>query len=371
MGKILEALGKFNTAVERHVEGVQPFNDLRNNVKKLASAFEKGLQGQRPTLLVATPPGFSKQVIVLSDDDEAEPESRAQTPMEMVTPTNKRKRPNETPIKSARPQFKMQMQSQQNTPRTAHTAHDSKKLGLMDVRNTLERLSLSNIPNEIDPRAVDHLRSQSLLGWGDPMEMFLNKVAESLEATLGQLLKDACEGWLASDFYKDAKQILETFLGTIIDEQRNYARRAFRLEQHKPLTMNNEGFKAATSAELERLANFRLTKRALEHLHRTDKSASKQLDEDEAQEKLKHQQKKAATDHKLRAELGPDPFQREIEVMARVRGYYSVALLRFLDHVVQGVHAEAFVKCIDELPSQLRAGLMLESHDGMSHLIGR
>jgi len=123
-------------------------------------------------------------------------------------------------------------------------------------------------------------------------------------------------------------------------------------------TANTGAFGIYQNEELALLAKTRLTRRIIERLQDADMFAgtnSSSMDE---------YRKKAETDKKLRAELSADPFQRKVEVMASVRGYYKVARLRFFDHVVQGVHAETFNTLVSQPPAQLKAGFPVEAPDG-------
>lgn len=364
LGRVHEALGNFSRAVERHMEGMHPFNELRNDVKSCEKKFEEGLRKQLPKLLTATPAAFLLKdpvtISLLSDDeDDVRSERRSSTPAGDATSARKRKRErdmaalNKTPVKSQ----KTDMLKTPTSQRQAATQQKPLERGLLQIRSTLEELSLSDIPNETDPRAVDHLRSQSISGWEKAMETFLNQVFDILLEALEDSLEKACEQWLATDFYREVRQMLQAFLSTIMDEQRAFARRAFRLEKFKPITMDDKGIKLQKAEHLRKLQDARYLKRAMEQLQRG-------LSAEEKEWKEAEHKRKAQTDTKLRAELGADPFAREVEVMAGARGYYEVALLRFLDHVVQGVQAEAFAKCRTELPAQLHAGLMLDDADG-------
>jgi hypothetical protein len=71
--------------------------------------------------------------------------------------------------------------------------------------------------------------------------------------------------------------------------------------------------------------------------------------------------KKAAVDV-----LGPDPYSREVGVMARIRAYYQIASIPFLDQVVQAVEAELFIKFRDGLQEDLAAVLQIFGENGRS-----
>lgn len=359
-GRILEILNKFEAAVGRHIEGIPPSNVLRNDVRKQAVAFRIALEHMRPGLLVKTPPGFEKKfaaaVIVLSDDD-SDVEMKSPSPIPEETPSNNRKR--KAPITPQHASIKKLQTSQRPGSQTPQRPDDrtrqytGKSFGLLDIRDTLGELTNSNVPNEIDPRAVDHLRSVAAADWYLPMEAFLKDVANVLLSKLQNVLGEVCVKWLNTEFHREASKIVSEFATSVMGEQKSFAKRALALEHHKPMTMNEKAIMVETAAILEQLTEARQQKRALEYISYLDESSGKVTPSQERVRKAK--------DKKIRDEIGEDPFKVELDVMARVRAYYTVASLRFLDYVVQGVQAEAFEKCRVELHSQLKLGLMLEA----------
>lgn len=377
----MEALSNFKTAVNRHVEGIHPHNDLRNSLRRITVAFEEELHGQRPGFFASTPAGYEKRVISLLTDDEGSDDECSVTSTTLKTPSKSHKRPHHEESPTKRPRIEepsandiktpLGMQSLLGTPHTGQTQRGPTKLRLRlnQIRETLADLSLSNIPSETDPRAVDHLRSQSIMGWEPPMDRFLKRVGERLQVSLDHLLAEACDGWLTTEFYKESRQMLRTFLSTIMSQQREHAHRALRLEMAQPLTMNEEGFESHRTKELSRLEDERLTRRVFEDLKKKERDTA--ADRDATRERHEALFKRAKDEKKLRDAMDakPDPFQREVEAMASVLGYYNVALVRFLDHIVQGIHGEALHQCREELSRQLRAGLMVDSPEGQFSLL--
>jgi hypothetical protein len=369
LGKVLEALTTFRIALEKHAQGVYPYNEMHNSLKGLASSFHSDLEKLRPTLLVNTPKEFRQAIepptISVSDDDET---GGTPCPVEPKSHNKKRKAELDTPtatstakkIKSdaATPR---KIKSDVATPTNGSTTMAKKKkkktFDLLEVRETLSKLTASSVPGEVDPLAVDHLRKQSLAGWEPPMLEFIKNVHQNIQTTLDQLLEQACAQWLNTAFFSEAKKILKTFIATTMRNQLQYAKRALDMEQRKPLTLNTESFKLQEDKELQALQEARAIQRLVEKLENADRAAGNILaDKNE-------RNKKALADKKGKAELGDDPFKDEIHVMAKVRGYHNVALLRFLDHIVQGIQVEALHELESNLMQQLKAGLEVETRD--------
>lgn len=353
LGKVLEALTTFRINLEKHAHGVHPYNDMHNSLKELANIFHSNLEKLRPGVIVATPEQYRQAVetpafSLLSDDEEA-----AGTPCPSVEPkshTKKRRAGFGTPTTTKKIKS-------DTTASIDLTPVAKKTFGLLEVRETLSKLTASSVPGEVDPLAVDYLRKQTLAGWEPPMLEFINNVHQEIQNTLDQLLEEACAQWLNTAFFNEAKKIIKSFVANAMRNQLHYANRALDLEQRKPLTLNNEGFRQHHDKELSVLLEGRTTQRLIEKLENADRAAGKIM-VDPAERR-----KKAKNDTKARNELGDDPFKDEIHVMAKVRGYHNVALLRFLDHVVQGVQVEVLHELETNLIQQLKADLEVELRD--------
>ncbi|KAL8846150.1 MAG: hypothetical protein Q9221_008744 [Calogaya cf. arnoldii] len=63
------------------------------------------------------------------------------------------------------------------------------------------------------------------------------------------------------------------------------------------------------------------------------------------------------------AQLGPNPFSKELKAMADVRGYYVCASSRFVDVIYQGIQTELFTACRNEFGEALKQGIGLEEKD--------
>lgn len=353
LGKVLEALTTFRVAVEKHAQGAYPYNEMHNSLKGLANSFHSNLQKLRPSLVVATPVQFRQAIetptFSLISDDEA-----VGTPCPSIEPRSQKKRRADfdTPTASTSKKIKSDVATPRDSAPTT-----KKTFRLLEVRETLNNLTASSVPGEVDPLAVDHLRKQTLVGWEQPMLEFINSVHQEIQITLDQLLEQACAQWLNTAFFSEARKIVKAFVANAMREQLQHAKRALDLEQRKPLTLNTDGFKYHHDKELQILQDGRATQRLVEKTEDTDRAAGKiMVDQSE-------RRKKARTDVKARDELGDDPFAEEIKVMAKVRGYHNVALFRFVDHVVQGVQVEVLHELETNLLQQLKDGLEVETRD--------
>jgi hypothetical protein len=368
LGKVLEALTTFRITLEKHAQGVYPHNEMHNSLKGLGAVFQSNLEKLRPSLVVSTPEKFRQAVetpiFSLSSDDEQDG-----TPCPSVEPKSinkKRKAEPDTPTAtSTTKKIKSEVATSRKiksdvatpTNSSAPMAKTKKKFDLLEVRETLSKLTASSVPGEVDPLAVGHLRKQTLAGWERPMLEFISSVHQEIQNTLDRLLKDACVQWLNTAFFSEAKKMVKNFVASTMRDQLQCAKRALDLEQRKSLTLNTEFFNLLHDKELQVLQEVRTTQRVVEKMEISDRLTGKiMVDKSE-------RKKKAMADKKARSELGDDPFKDEIHVMAKVRGYHNVALLRFLDHVVQGIQVEVLHELETNLMQQLKVGLEVETRD--------
>lgn len=350
LGKVLEALSDFKALVEKNVQGIFPHNEMRNMLRNLDTTFQSDLEKLRPGLSKYTPVVVPEMINLLSDEDDPDQCS--------PTPSNKRRINFGTP---AAKRFKVEPGSRDSSaiPSTTKSKGKAKGKGklktLQDVRETLATLSAFEIPNEVDPVAINHLRKEMLVGWDGPTMAYINSVQEEIQTTLDQLLEQACAQWLNTAFFKDAKQIVRAFVCRIISEQMERAEEKLVLEQRKPSTIDIEAYEYHSKEELKILEEARMTRRLKEKFEATDRASGR----DDNQKRLE----KFLKDTKARAELGPDPYDEEVKIMAKVRGYHRVALLRFVDQIIRRIHVLVLHELEYDLPQELKTGLGVENHD--------
>ncbi|TKA79525.1 hypothetical protein B0A49_01091 [Cryomyces minteri] len=364
---VLEALNRFNNILERHIEGAHPYNDFRHEWRALAQEFVQNVTQMRPTLIVRAPSDVTPQPVTFgSTTTPTKRESQetisilSDSEDELPTPSRKQS----MPVKKRKLNASSNETSPQKfrTPQNRHTTRPpvglAKTFKLEGIRDTLEKVCTSDIPGEVDPKAVDHLRIESLTNWDKAMDEFIRKTEMALGRTLHAILEDVLSPWKSTALYKETSKILDDYLSLGVGEQRTHAQRALRLEQFKPMTMNDKSIEENEKKELAYFEAARYAARANSYLNQQEAMLGKRPDLNEVRTG------KIQTDQTLRKELGVDPFQREVGVMAKVRGYYNVASMRFVDHVVQGLQVELFDRCRTHLHEELKTGLHVDVEDG-------
>ncbi|OJD36578.1 dynamin family protein [Diplodia corticola] len=346
---VSEIVNNFTDKISKQMEGDYPDNQFRLVWKSLRNQFRSRITAQRPTMLVRTAAdvrdaqrrsnsmmpqtqsqtsSFSRPKDIISIDDS----DNERAPSVQPTPTKKRKvAPSDsTPSRRGPPGG------------DEHT----KRFDLEYIHKTLDEKSSSDIPGEIDPKALNYLRLKTLEGWEHPTKDFLDGLHTALRTTLNKGLDDTLRAWKTTELSRETARLSENFLEVAFSEQRDHAvPRALRLERHKPVTENAAALEYNEKQELEIFLQARIKARTNIHFDEYDASTGKQTSKTERLKKAK--------DRDFQHQLGPDPFTREVEAMAKVRGYYNIASMRYVDAVVMGLQAELFEKLRGGLRDEL------------------
>ncbi|KAJ5923270.1 dynamin GTPase [Penicillium verhagenii] len=116
-----------------------------------------------------------------------------------------------------------------------------------------------------------------------------------------------------------------------------------------------------------------LTMAQMEHKERTNRSLKLLLERREAARAKCWQRVRGRPEEDYTkvtaADLGPDPFSQEIEMMANARGYYEIARMRFTDVVCLLAESKVRWKCRDELKLTLDAQINAATPERCSELM--
>lgn len=216
-----------------------------------------------------------------------------------------------------------------------------------------------HLAGAIDPAAVDHLIMQNLEHWDKPTHHLLDQIENLLNRRLGEAVHAAFSQWEKTDLYALVWATTNGFLQQCRGEHAQVVAQYLRHETGaQPSTENTEYLKRARQTFLDRTQPQRDRARALKILKY---DIARGADPTEVEQKL------AAEKNKIRDVFAkhPDPMKREMDAMAEVWGYCSVASLRFIDAVCRSLEVEVFKKIEHELRSEIQLKVLLVN-DGMS-----
>ncbi|KAL8925260.1 MAG: hypothetical protein Q9208_003550 [Pyrenodesmia sp. 3 TL-2023] len=338
-------------------------------------------QGQLPYRFSATPTPMStskrSDVIALESDED--------NTSQPITPThNKRKQPASkpsqvSPLKRSRlshiPQYTESVDSI-NRP-----APYAKRFSLPEIRNILQDAHVG-LPNQIDPKATQKMIKESLIGWEEPLKELLRFTEQICRAMILQRAANTFGVWRGTQFYELVEDTCKSFFEDKLNQQVVWAERILSIERQEAVTLHKATMSEARDEALKKLKKACRNARAKAFLDGKYPGWDSNLEEQAITEKI---EKVSENDvgpnpytHELRALAVscPSPGEFTIDLLANdvkdVRGYYECAFTRFVDVIYQGIRAELFTACRNDLGTVLKERIGLEEKDGESRSgIGR
>ena len=211
---------------------------------------------------------------------------------------------------------------------------------LQAVREIISARSKPGMGNIVTEEIYHYLCTEAVRPWYGPLDQLLDAVHQLLDTKLHELLSRNLCNLQKRLVYKKASSVLKTFLVDRLSEVRTTLQQHYQLETRKFYTLDGESLQRYEEAEGRMLARHRHHYRMVAYLgeqrgrERPPPKDWEQMGEEE------RNREKALMNQEL-AKLGPDEFKRELDVCAKVRGYYRSASTRFVDvctmHIVSGL----------------------------------
>lgn len=203
---------------------------------------------------------------------------------------------------------------------------------LDSIAGQLDQYTASGIPNEVDPKSVDELILQTLKHWNVPVFDFLASIDRVLSESIIFAIQEVLRPHENTALYQETMTACKEFVQNLIGEQKDAITRELHLERHKPLVSNEEGWRSQCEAVSARYRQARFDTRKKAYL--------KFFQEKTGTDKGPNKEEMIKADETCRQE----PYARELEVMAKIRGYYNIASMRFIDNVNKSIQADIFAQ---------------------------
>ncbi|KAF7561682.1 hypothetical protein G7046_g2469 [Stylonectria norvegica] len=207
---------------------------------------------------------------------------------------------------------------------------------LRQVRDEIQAKTRAGMPDIITEEVYNDLCKEAINPWSGPMKAFLDQIMHLLRDMLEKALKKAFERLSKRLIFAECRRYLKEYLENRRKITQEALQKVYDLETHGLFTINREAFKQCRKDEELMLRRFRHQMR----LEAAGFAERKPLIpwESLSEEKRSQDEKRREVDL---TKIGADPFDRELEVVAYVRGYYRLAALRFADsvalHVTNGM----------------------------------
>ena len=336
--EIRTSLLKFTEAARERLDGfVKGLNALPEDFK---------------TCILEIKPKFilkdKSDIPVLEISDESDNESAAAaTPSKrrnMAPPATPSKRQrSSTPVVNGASFVKPEEESNPSSPiprprpesKFKHPFTQFAKVGsgfrtLRQVREEIIQKTRAGMPEHIPEQVYESLVLESMKPWNGPMIVFLNETMSRLSRELMQALTASFEGLKKRIVFEESKKHLKTFLDTHRERTREAMLQVYSDEIRQLLTFNSEAFGQYRQEDHLLLTRFRHKMR----METKGLLAPKPLEDwNRMTEAKRNEDTKRRQDEVVK--IGRDQFEREVEVVSYVRGYYRLAALRFVDCIAQ------------------------------------
>ncbi|SPJ89719.1 related to Mx protein [Fusarium torulosum] len=257
-----------------------------------------------------------------------------QTPM--GTPSHSQLRPEESRAGSVARSSPAPRRQQFPAPFTPFSTVGRGFRTLRQVRDEIKSKTRAGVPDIITEEVYNDMCRESIEPWAGPMKAFLNQVMNLLSEMLEKALSASFARLNKRLIYRECKKILSEYLEERRRETIGALDLVYRLETYGLFTVNQEAFRRYQKDEQILLTRYR---------HQMRMQAAGYGDGRPPIPWESLTEEKRAADEKRReselTKLGPDSFERELEVVAYVRGYYRLAALRFADaialHITNGM----------------------------------
>lgn len=232
---------------------------------------------------------------------------------------------------------------------------------LRQVQEEIKAKSRTGAPGIMPEEVYNDLCREAVLPWDGPMKAFLNEIMRLLSKSLGDALSKAFGPLNKRLIYQESRKLLKDYLAERRRETEAALAVVYRLETHGLFTISNEILERCQADEKMLLTRFRHQMR----MHAAGYADGKPPVPWESLNEVKK-----ALDTKRREDdltkIGPDPFERELKVIAYVRGYYRLAALRFADSVALHITNGMIPDIQRQLPYYLDGKLGLRGPDAAS-----
>ncbi|KAI9652011.1 MAG: hypothetical protein M1831_007252 [Alyxoria varia] len=344
LGVVVKLVENFKSELEKMILGYMPHNAFVKEWEAQVEGFKKQLDGLKPVVVVSTGPesgwnmnhASSSDPICLDSDDESG-----------ATPSPGSKRPLEgTPMNTPTPK------------RPRNDADRNKKVKyyrLPDIRQTVKEISRSGRPSTTDPRAEDYLIQESTKEWREPLIDFMENMSQHLNRSVEGILEGLLNVWESTALPGEFHRVVQKELKIMVDWHKENSDRILHAEQLKPFTRNEALLAFCTKEQQTNLAHMRHKARCKFYLQEKEGANGRFTQGPEREKKLQ-----AITEK----DLGEDPYKAEMEVMAHIRGYYSLASAEFLDNICKSMRFEVFERARLQLGDNLANELNIYADNG-------
>lgn len=236
------------------------------------------------------------------------------------------------------------------------------KYNLPQIRHIIDSTATARIPGQVDPSAISNLIKQTIILWNPIVNRFLNSCGRLLNNEVHQCFSRVFKEYTKSPIHNAVYEILNRLVNEAFSEEKIIIERLLTLEAEQITTLNEEDYQKHTENQLKILSDRRARNIEDQNIREAAFQAAEAAKHDESMGTPRR--RRTALPPPVR-ENQPDPYKKEICVLADVKAYSEIAQKRFVDNVymsIQGEFVGGFRKSVLEA---LQSGLGLNTPEGM------
>ncbi|KAF1976893.1 P-loop containing nucleoside triphosphate hydrolase protein [Bimuria novae-zelandiae CBS 107.79] len=363
---ISDLLFTFTEHVRKEMEPEYPYKDWNTAWTRMQQKFLDGLLAMKPTMrtLGRLDQGIYKSTLLGSSSEdpmclEDEDDDEHNTPPE--TPQKKRKFEG-TPVPTPTKTFRSRAAATPSTPSKKKLVNgidysDKGTLYVLDeVAKHLAENSRSKIHDQLQPLVINDMIKNTLKNWHIPLEKLFAELDNQLKSYIHHIFDKYFKVHASTKLYSEAWRIVENALDTSMAEQCcTMAPDALHDELEGPYMFHKKIFDDARTLLRGSYNIARFNARI--------KKYTEEMGEHIGVERVPTEER-LRKDESLCAILRTDPYDKQIDVIARITSYYEVAAHRFHDIICMRIEGKLFKRLRTKLRDAMDETLGIHGIDG-------
>jgi metal-sulfur cluster biosynthetic enzyme len=232
-------------------------------------------------------------------------------------------------------------------------------LNVEEVKEIIQRTFVDGMSHTVHPEALDEVRRKTIKVWEGPMENVIHETASGLDEVFVSNLHDAFAAYKNTQLIPVAEAAFDEWLKKEMKKEMEFAHGLYETELEVVWDKNWDlaSMSHEREAAHEALKKARLATR-LEIFQGLELGKIREGKENGTLNGITKAKQIKPED------LKPDPFSKEIQLVADVQAYYKIAAERFAPNICQRIKGVLFKKCKDALFNDLKDALGLNREDG-------
>ncbi|CAI6331704.1 unnamed protein product [Periconia digitata] len=317
----------------------QLFKDLESMKPKLR------VRGDRDVGIFPVSADNTADNAILITDDEGDTSPAAQTPVAGMPSTPKKRKWDVDSTSETSSPFKRPAAPDGDAEDKKYSQF--KMVFMLDDMAKYLNQSKSRLPDLLDPRAVEDLIHEALQHWEEPLRAFFYILGRKIESNVKAIFQHHFGRWSSSPIYNESWKIVLEILKSSLAELHMMALHSLNDEREGPVVF----FESTASEEHERMRDLYRDART------RYRSSIYQKEYREYTNRHPVDLDKLRRDEKVWSLITAEPYENEINLIAKVTSYYEIASRRFYEAIAIRVQSKFFKRLRTDLRDELESNL--------------